>query len=243
MFSNWFKKREEVIGNFGFLEIDMHSHLVPGIDDGSQSVEDSVRFIEGLQTMGFRGLITTPHIISDIYPNNKAIIDTAFATINLKVPDFHFSYAAEYMINAEFEALLNNGQLLCFSENHVLVEMSYIAASANFRDMIFQLKVKGYQPVLAHPERYLFLHNSYNIYQEFKDLGCLLQLNILSIAGYYGIPIKKIAMRLLSDRLYDLAGTDLHHERHLDALKQMTRSSDFHLLQNYPFKNSSLIKL
>jgi protein-tyrosine phosphatase len=242
MFKNWFKKREKIIGNFGFLSVDMHSHLVPGIDDGSKSAEESLEFIEKLEKLGFRGLITTPHIISDIYPNNKETIESAFRKIKLQKPAFQFDYAAEYMINAEFEALLDAGDLLTFAQNHVLVEMSYIAASANFRDMIFQLKVKGYQPVLAHPERYLFLHNTYHIYQEFKDLGCLLQLNILSITGYYGAAIKKVALKLLADQLYDLAGTDLHHERHLAALTTLTSTNEISLLQNYGFRNAVLLR-
>jgi protein-tyrosine phosphatase len=240
MFKGWFQKREQYFGDFSFLEVDMHSHLIPGIDDGAKSLEESLSFIETLKKIGYKGLITTPHIISDIYPNTQATIETPFQQVKLKLPGFKLTYAAEYMINAEFEDLLDDNQLLTFGNNYVLIEMSYIAESANFRDMVFKLKVKGYQPILAHPERYIFLHNNYKIYQEIKDIGCLLQLNILSVSGYYGAEVKQVANKLLSDKLIDFAGTDLHHDRHLDALQQLTTSKQMSSLHNYGFQNASL---
>src|SRR6476646_11176188 len=124
MFNAWFKKRERYLGDFAFLKTDMHSHLVPGIDDGSQSPEDSLRFIEQLQKLGWTGIITKPHILSDLYPNNEQTIEAPFRSVQTQLGnDFFFRFAAEYMVDETFEALLNAGSILAFNENYVLIEM------------------------------------------------------------------------------------------------------------------------
>lgn len=219
----------------------MHSHLVPGIDDGAQDPEQSLRYIDAMRSLGWKGIITTPHIFSDLYPNNRSTIQTPFEQLKQQLdPSFLLNFAAEYMIDSAFETFLNTDQILTFGDNYVLIEMSYLGESRNIRDMIFQLKIKGYQPVLAHPERYLFYQKNYKVFEEFKDMGCLLQLNILSLSGYYGPLVKKIGLQLLSDRLYDFAGTDLHHDRHLNALVQMRTSKVMKDLSVYPFHNAKL---
>jgi protein-tyrosine phosphatase len=242
MFKKWFAGSEKFYGDFAFLGIDMHSHLVPGIDDGSQYLEDSIRFIQTLQKLGWKGCITTPHILSDLYPNNKASIEAAFAPLKQRLSDdFYFAYAAEYMVDEYFEGLLQNEELLLFKGNHVLIEMSYLAASPRIKDVIFQLRVKGYQPVLAHPERYNFYHRDLEKYTEFIDMGCQLQLNLLSVIGYYGSAVKSIALKLLSSHMYTYAGTDLHHQKHIDALQQLTKNKIYKELSAYNFRNVDLL--
>lgn len=240
---NWFSRTEKFYGDFAFLAMEMHSHLLPGIDDGAQTVEDTIRLIEHMRSLGWKGAITTPHIMSDLYPNNKQTIESAFAQIQDKIPkDFKLSFAAEYMVDEYFgKTVAANEPLLSFGDNHVLIEMSYLGESQNIKEMIFQLRIKGYRPILAHPERYVFYHRSLQKIRDIKDMGCDLQLNLLSLIGYYGSAVKHVAEKLLSEHLYDFAGTDLHHDKHAQALTDMRARKLMRNLGSYPFRNIELL--
>ena len=122
----------------------------------------------------------------------------------------------------------------------MLVEFSMLYEPPMLFDVIYKMQSNGYRPVIAHPERYLFFHKEFNRYREFKERGCLMQLNMLSVAGYYGRTIKMIAEQLLSKNLYDYCGSDMHHEKHAAALKAMANTKDYHTFVNYPFLNSRL---
>ncbi|MEO7311940.1 MAG: CpsB/CapC family capsule biosynthesis tyrosine phosphatase [Chitinophagaceae bacterium] len=211
--------------DLSFIGVDMHSHLLPGLDDGSQNIEDSIRFIMGLHELGYRKFICTPHIISDMYPNSSETIHPAYEMVQARLAaeniPVEIAYAAEFMVNADFENLIKEGKLLLFGKNYVLIEMSYMAASPNIKDVIFELIMKGLQPVLAHPERYSYYHNKYNAIEDFVDAGCLLQVNILSLTGMYGKEVKRMAEALIEDKIISFAGTDLHHDRHLAMMKDL----------------------
>jgi len=240
MLKNWLK-RDKFYGDFAFLGTDMHSHLLPGIDDGSQSPEDSLRFMQRLQSLGWKGAIATPHVLSDLYPNSPATIEPAYRLLaDTTPPGFTLRYAAEYMVDEYFEKLFESCELLCLANNQVLIEMSYLAESPRIRETVFTLRTKGYQPVLAHPERYNFYHRRYDRLIELKDMGCLFQLNLLSVAGYYGTDVRKMSLKLLGENMYDYAGTDLHHDRHASALEQLTLQKNIQLLCRYPFRNMEL---
>lgn len=239
MFQNLFRKKPAAPIDFSFVHTDMHSHVLPGIDDGAGDVGTAVQLIGSLQELGFRKFIATPHVLSDLYPNTPETIERAWQLL----PEQERSlcrYAAEYMVDYSFGDLLQSAPLLGFGKNYVLIEMSYVAASANIRNVIFDLKVKGYQPVLAHPERYGFYHQRYSVYRDFINSGCMLQVNLLSLSGYYGKQIKAVAQQLLDDRLIDFAGTDCHHERHVAALRAMQFSGEMKQLSGYPFRNAEL---
>lgn len=242
MFKKWFAKKESFYGDFAFLQIDMHSHLIPGIDDGSQSAEDSIRFIEALRSLGWRGFVTTPHILSDLYPNTPITIEKAYAPLkSLIKEEFLLEYAAEYMVDEYFEQIIKSEKPLTFNQNHVLIEMSYLAESRNLKDVIFSLRIKGFQPVLAHPERYNFYHRDLSVLADLKDMGCYFQLNLLSLSGYYGSSVQKVAMKLLAEKQYEFAGTDLHHDRHLAALQELTKHPIMQQLSIYPFLNRNIV--
>ena len=231
--------------NFDVLKTDMHSHLIPGIDDGSKSIEKSVEYIEGLIDLGFEKIITTPHIMGDHYPNTPEIIlsgleelKAALKKKNISIP---INAAAEYFVDDYFVELLDSkSQLLTLPINRILIEFSTFAPPSNGLEIIFRLKTMGYQPVLAHPERYVYYANQFEIFEKLKSTGCELQLNLLSPIGHYGSLQKKLAHQLLKKGLIDFVGTDLHHGGHLDILRKSLKNKNLQFLNKLAFKNSDL---
>lgn len=221
MFSIFHNKKiiEEV--DFSGLKTDMHSHLLPGIDDGSPDIETSIRLIKGLQNLGYTRFITTPHVLWDMYKNTPASIKAAQQIVHNALPDVKLKSAAEYFMDEYFDSLLANQEtaLLTIAQNTVLVEFSFVSPPIDLNEKIFDLQIKGYQPVLAHPERYQYFAQQQKKLNEFKDMGCLFQVNILSLTGYYGKPAADLAIWLVEKNMVDFLGTDLHHLRHLEALQ------------------------
>ena len=246
MFS-FLKKKEIIHPDLSFIGVDMHSHLLPGIDDGVQTIAESLTCIKTLQHLGYKKLICTPHIISDMYPNDRETILPRLEEIREALKenniDIAIEAAAEYMVDLEMEKQVLSGEpLLTFGNNLILIEMSYVAPSPNIEQVIFQLRLKGLQPILAHPERYVFYHNNLDNYQRFIDLGCMLQINLLSLFGYYGKQIKLVAEKLLKNKMVDLLGTDMHHQRHLMALMELSTKKEFYkLLEDVKIKNKKLL--
>ncbi|TXB68914.1 tyrosine-protein phosphatase [Phaeodactylibacter luteus] len=221
MFS--FFKKTRPLGSYRFLGTDFHSHLLPGIDDGAKDMADSLRLIRRLADMGFTRLITTPHIMADLYPNTPEAILAKRDEVRKAMQEAGISLpldaAAEYLMDEGFEALLETGNLLALPGNRVLVEMSFISEPPKLDAYLFRLQTKGYRPVLAHPERYLFLRERMSRYQELRERGCEFQLNLLSLTGYYGKPTRENALALLKAGLIDYAASDLHHDRHAERLE------------------------
>jgi protein-tyrosine phosphatase len=242
MFSFFFKTNEQKSFLFTSLRTDIHSHLLPSIDDGAQNMEDTLSLIRSLVEMGYKRLITTPHIMSDVYQNDKLIILEKLALVRtaLKEASIHveISAAAEYFLDEAFLTLLKTERLLTLFDNYVLVEMPFAVPLAGASDHFFQIARRGYTVVLAHPERYVYYHQNYKIFSELKESGIKLQLNLLSLTGYYGESCRKIAIKLLKDKLIDFIGTDAHHSKHIHCLKQLAQEkSTNRLLLNYEFSN------
>ncbi|QIL39224.1 histidinol phosphatase [Pedobacter sp. HDW13] len=237
MFSFFSKKNK--VTDISWLGVDMHSHILPGIDDGSPDVSTSVRFVKSLSELGFEKLIATPHILKELYPNTpesiaKAKVDLQNA-LDIANISTKLEAGAEYMIDQDFTL----DQVLCpLDQKHLLIEMSYLSESPGVSQTIFDVEIKGYHPVLAHPERYIFYFKDKSRLKRFKEKGCLLQLNLLSILGYYGKDVKQLAESLLKEKMYDLAGTDLHHDKHLHTLTEAVHSGKLYdLVGAYAFKN------
>ncbi len=246
MFSSLFGS-SKVVPDLSFIGVDMHSHLLPGLDDGLKDLDETLEFIKELQSLGYYKLICTPHIFSDMYPNTPETILPKLNIVQEALKEngiaMQIEAAAEYMVDAEFEQTVKEGKpLLSFGKNLILIEMSYMAASPNIEQVIFELRMKGLQPVLAHPERYNFYHQQFSAYERFVDLGCLLQMNLLSLSGYYGKPVKMVAEKLLKNQMIDLLGTDMHHRNHLGALKSLASQKDFYKRwENVNIKNKALL--
>lgn len=245
MFS-FFRKNAASYTDFSFLATDFHSHLIPGIDDGSKSVEDSVNMIRGLKALGFSKIITTPHIIGDYYPNTPEIIRTGLAKVKKGLKgaeiDIPIEAAAEYFLDDYFENLLKTDvELLSFGKKYILVEFSTFTPPNNAFDLIFQLKTRGYQPILAHPERYIYYVKQFDQLEKLKNAGCLFQVNLLSLVKHYGEAQKKLGIRLLKAGMVDFLASDLHRMGHLNQLKKVFKDrSLLKLLKKTEFRNKEL---
>lgn len=226
MFSFFKKTKNEHKNAFAFLVADIHNHILPGIDDGSPDVETSLMLMEGLLELGFKKIVSTPHILADVHPNTRETIEHAYNQLisnqDLSILPPNFTFAAEYMVDYQFEENIKTKSFLSFrKEKYVLIEMSYLVESPNIRQVIFSLLTNGYQPILAHPERYGFYHHNISMYEGLFDAGCELQLNLLSLAGNYGRKVQSVSEKLIEKGFYNWVGTDLHHSGHLTMLQNM----------------------
>ena len=226
--------------------IDIHSHLVPGIDDGAKDPEDSTRLIRQLQEYGFSQFITTPHVLTGVWNNTRqGITETAEKHIPyLKEQGIHAPYkaAAEYLMDDTFLKLFGNEELLTIKDKYVLVEMSYLNPPMQLYTILFELQIAGYKPILAHPERYVFNYNNYAEYEKMKRAGCLFQINLLSVTGYYGKGAFEIGKKLLDDGMIDFAGSDAHHTRHVESFKNKVLLKETKQLET-ALKNNALFKI
>jgi protein-tyrosine phosphatase len=199
--------------------VDIHSHVLPGIDDGAKTIEDSKFLLENMIEFGFSKVITSPHTIENIWNNTPETISKSlqFTKENLSelTGKVELKAASEYIMDDYFASLFEDGKLLTLKDNYVLVEMSYINPPIQLYDYIFKLQVAGYIPVLAHPERYAFYHSDVSNYAKLKKAGCYFQMNLLSATGYYGKEVAKIADILLKKGMIDFVGSDFHHKHHV----------------------------
>ena len=223
---NFFKKNDKDSSAIIHLPVstDIHSHILPGIDDGAPDIETSLHLVRGIAKLGIKKTIATPHIIADLYRNTPETIAAALdklrsACVAASI-DIEIHAAAEYMLDDYFIKLLRSGQpLLTIHKNIILTEQSYATPTNNLNEIAFDLISDGYRPIMAHPERYAFYHNRYDEYTHLKDMGFLLQVNLLSLTGYYGKQVAKAARYIVDNDMADLVGTDLHHAKHLQMLQ------------------------
>ncbi len=232
-----FKKSGPVVldkCDLSVLGTDVHSHLIPGIDDGVKTLQESIEVIKAFANRGYKKLVTTPHIMSDFYRNTPEIILGGLEQVRKEIKaqgiPIELDAAAEYNIDHEFEAKIDAGKLLTFGGNYILVEMPFMQEPPNLAVCIFKLMTAGLKPVLAHVERYTFWHNDYQKIIEQKDKGVLLQLNINSLTGAYGPGVSKMAKRLIEDDLIDLVGSDCHKIEHMHFIDQARTTPQLHNL-------------
>jgi tyrosine-protein phosphatase YwqE len=231
---------------FEAVEVDIHSHLIPGVDDGAPDIATALSLMRHMQHLGFRKIITTPHI-SELYPNSHQTILAGLAQLQRAAAEenlnLEFSLAAEYMINDMFEEKVANDEpLLTLPKRHILIEMSHLSEPVNLYSVLSLLITKGYTPILAHPERYRCYNGNMMYYEIIKSYGCRLQVNALSLVGYYGKQVADCAWSLINHRMADFIGSDIHHHRHLEAISQGISADLQHVLLNYPFQNKQLFK-
>lgn len=232
---NFFKKtaKEDLTLQGLPVTTDIHSHVLPGIDDGSPDIATSIRLLKGLQQLGIKKMVATPHIIADLYRNTPETIKSALERLKPVMEqeqvDIELTAAAEYMMDDYLLKLLKNDEpLLTIHKNIVLTEQSYATPTVNLNEIAFIMVSLGYRPIMAHPERYGYYHNNYDEYTHLKDMGFLLQVNLLSLTGYYGKSVAKAAKYILENDLADFVGTDLHHDRHLEMLGSPSNLQLFH---------------
>lgn len=226
MFGFFKKKKKEYFIDFDKIGVDIHSHLIPGVDDGAKDLEESIVLIKGLKELGFKKIITTPHVYQDYYPNTSDRLLAGLDTVRQGLKDaginIEIKCAAEYYMDEVFEQLLKDKKLLTFGDNYVLVEMSFFQEANKLDEYLFQMQVNGYRPILAHPERYTYYLRNFERFEDLKNRGCKLQLNLLSLTGHYGKEVRDLAIKMLDANLYDFVGTDTHNLGHIEKLKTLT---------------------
>ncbi|GEO04880.1 capsular polysaccharide biosynthesis protein [Adhaeribacter aerolatus] len=243
-FKKFFRK-DNTARPFAGIAVDMHSHLLPGLDDGAGTLEKSLEMIAALGDLGYRKLILTPHIMGDFYRNTPVGIREKLNLVSAAVKDkgweMELACAAEYYLDEWFLAKVKADEpLLSFGDNYVLIETSYINEPFNFKEIIFSLKAAGYTPVLAHPERYTYLYNRLDALQEIHDLGVLFQVNLNSFSGYYSPAARKVAEKLVELKQVHFVGTDAHALRHLEILPKAAANPYFKKALALPLRNPQL---
>lgn len=240
-------RREEKLDpiDLGILKTDFHSHLIPGIDDGAKNLEDSIVMIRRFKELGYKKLITTPHVMSDFYKNSPEIILKGLESVKQELQkqkiEIEVEAAAEYYLDEALEEKIKTNSVLTFGDNYVLFELPFIAEPPNLASIIFELQTNGYRPILAHPERYSFWYNDFDKYHELTEKGVHLQLNILSLIGHYSPETRKISERLIDEGLITFLGSDCHHSMHQDLMEIARTKKHLHqLIQSGVLLNSSL---
>ncbi|QMU31324.1 tyrosine-protein phosphatase [Adhaeribacter radiodurans] len=228
-----------------FLGTDMHAHVLPGLDDGADSMTQALAMVQEMQQLGYRKLILTPHIMGDFYKNTPDGIKAKLAELKQVVQQqgilIELGCAAEYYLDEWFVQRLEDKEpLLTFGDNYVLFETSFINEPMRFQEIIFKIKSNGYTPVLAHPERYSYLYNRWNSLVEWHENEVLFQINLNSLVGYYGPEAKRMAEKLLHHKFIDFVGTDAHSEKHVRVLQKLAGSSTFEKLRQLPLRNQAL---
>jgi protein-tyrosine phosphatase len=223
LFSKLFGPGKPDLGpvDLSVLKCDVHSHFIPGIDDGAQTVDDSVALISAMHELGYTKVITTPHVMADGYRNTPEIILAGLEAVRrellVKGIPVEVEASAEYYLDHELERLIKERRILPFGDNHLLFE-PFISEPVVLLSVVFEMQTAGYRPVLAHPERYVFWQQDFSMMEKLKDRGVLFQLNTIALMGAYGPGVKKMAEKLIDLGWYELLGSDCHRMDHVQAL-------------------------
>jgi protein-tyrosine phosphatase len=229
-----------------YYDVDIHSHLIPGIDDGSKSYEESFEIISFFKSLGVRKMITTPHLSFDFYQNKHEDILDGFKLLKEKVSnariEMDLSVAAEYMIDDGFRSLINKGNLLTFGDNYLLIELNGFAVYPDFSSLIFDLQSSGYKIILAHPERYPFWHNHRQEYISLKERDVMFQMNALSLTNLYSPAVNKTARWLIENKMIDFIGSDVHHaSQQALYMKALSSKLYYKLKERETIRNNDLL--
>jgi protein-tyrosine phosphatase len=226
---DWFKKEKTIPVDLTWLRADMHSHLVPGIDDGAATIEASLDLVRGFVALGYQKLVTTPHILWELYQNTPETIGAGLKILQKAIAaeglPIEVEAAAEYFVDDHFaEEVASPLPLLSFGNRLVLVEASSMAFHRDFKQVLFDLQLRDYTPVIAHPERYISLKKNPDFFDDLRYNGCLFQLNLMSLAGHYGLQSRELAERFIQKGFYDFVGSDLHHAQHFPVIERAAAS-------------------
>ncbi len=209
---------------------DLHSHLIPAIDDGVKNLKQSISIIRELQDMGFKKIVTTPHIMRHRFPNSRNAILYRYEILKKELIKYSISVdlqiASEYYYDEHFLDLINKKELLTFGDNYVLFEFSFHIKPIGIAQVVTRLLELGYKPVLAHPERYFFF-NDIKDYYDLKDLGLLFQINLVSLHGFYGKKAKKSVEEIIDAGLVDFIGSDIHSEKYVEAFDKTLKNKAY----------------
>ena len=211
------------------LHIDLHSHLIPSIDDGSKTMEESIILLHSLQELGYKHVIITPHIMIDAYGNTKDSILVAAEVLKKEASQqglvIQITAAAEYYLDEGLLPLIRAKDVLLIANKYLLFETSYTHRPEQLEEVIFEILANGFVPILAHPERYRYMKNDLHAYIKLKELGVEFQINLNSFNGHYGSHAQKQALLLSKHGLIDFLGSDTHNDKHIKNLGLVLKST------------------
>ena len=243
LFERLFKKKLDPF-ELSDLKVDIHSHLIPGIDDGSRTMDESIAMLAKFESLGYQKVITTPHIMSEVYPNNSERILEGLEDVRENAQKLGLKIsieaAAEYYFDETLEFRVKEKNFMTFGENYVLVEFAFHNAPMFEERLFFEMQMAGYKPVLAHFERYMYYLGSTDKAADYKEKGVCIQMNLNSLTGHYGQEVKKQAERLIDSSLIDFVGTDCHRMDHLMLLENNLSNPYIHKLMELPLRNRLL---
>ncbi len=228
------------------LLVDIHSHLLPGIDDGVKTVEETIYILKKLKNIGYKKVITTPHVMSDHYPNSNEDIISKLNETNDIIQKHNIGIklqaAAEYYLDENLlDKLSKQEELLSFGDKYILFETSFLNKPVFLEEAIFNMNAQGYQPILAHPERYTYLLSNQILLDKLKSMNLFFQMNMLSLTGYYSPEVKKFAIYLLKSNMIDFIGTDCHNALQANEIATKINSKYFRLFGSKNILNPSLL--
>ena len=232
-----FNKKIKEPADLSLLNTDIHSHVIPGIDDGAPTMEDSVQLVGEMYNLGYRKMIVTPHVRQGSFENDTDTFDARLEQMKTAVQEaginMSFEIGAEYTIDENFRKLVKINKLKSFGNGYLLIEFPFTNIPIYWKEIIFDLQIEGYKLILAHPERYVaFLPFNQKVIEELKDRDILFQMNITSLAGFYGKDVLKFAKFLIEKNYIDLLGSDLHNMRHISYIQQSTHNKDVYNIVN-----------
>ena len=231
-----FKRKPKSTFTFAEIAVDMHSHLVPGIDDGVKTLEDSLEVLKRMKQLGYRKVITTPHINFDYYPNTRDGILKGFEAVQNAAEaeniGLELGVAAEYFVDEHFLGLLAKNELMPVHENYVLIEFPFMHKPNNVQHVLFDLQANGYIPIVAHFERYLYWHDQFEMVYQLKEWGAKIQMNLNSISGHYSKEIKTQAEKMIKAGVIDFVASDCHRIQHVQLMEKLPELSSFHLIKD-----------
>ena len=227
------------------LKVDIHSHLLPSLDDGVKTVEESLSIIRHFESLGYKKLITTPHVMADVYRNTAEDIQNKLTLIQsvLKEQNLNITLhaAAEYYLDEQLmQSIHNHEKLLTLHDKYLLFETNFLSEPLNMKEFIFLASSRGYKLILAHPERYVYLYRQFDKLEDLLNRGVLFQVNITSLTGYYSKQAKQMAIELINRGWVHWLGSDCHHIGHAHLVSVAISGKYFQKALDLPLLNNSI---
>ncbi|MBL3656237.1 tyrosine-protein phosphatase [Fulvivirga sediminis] len=229
-----------------FLKTDLHSHLLPQLDDGVESFSEALEIIKGLKSLGYNKIITTPHVMYDFYDNTPETILDQLKSLQKEIQeneiDIDLQASAEYYLDENLVEMVSKKpeKLLTFGDNYFLFETSFMNEPFYLQEFIFEAKSKGLNPIMAHPERYAYIHSDFSKIEDLINRGVLMQVNINSFSGYYSKEVKKTAEKLVDKGLVHFIGSDCHNLKHFAVMQKSVTEKYYKKALDLPLLNERL---
>lgn len=211
--------------DYSGVGVEFHNHVLPGIDDGAKTLDESILMLRQFEALGFRKVVATPHSMGEGYVNPTEVIlqlrDEVREAIRKNAIQIEFDAAAEYYFDEAFVERVGKKDLLTVGKNFVLMELNFSNRPNNLQEIIYKLQVSGYKLILAHPERYSFYYDKeFESYQSLKDRGVYFQLNLGSLIGKYGEPARFTAEKMIDMEMVEFVGSDMHTPNQLEMMQK-----------------------